>query len=280
MLRATIVPVLTALVLAGTAAAAGSSRIAAVQHALRDKGVYTGTIDGVAGQETTDALRRFQTSVGLVADGTLGPQTSKALGLVPFGSRLLARGATGSDVLQLQFQLAWHGFPNANFNGSFNDHVDKALRKFQVWAGLQADGIAGPSTLAALRRQPARSPIQLAWPLDGELGDLFGPRGIRFHSGIDIAAPTGASVATAGKGRVTYAGFLPGGWGLVVTIDHGSGVRSMYAHLSRVDVKVGQRVEVGQQLGLVGATGDATGPHLHFELRLHGASIDPLTALS
>jgi murein DD-endopeptidase MepM/ murein hydrolase activator NlpD len=65
-----------------------------------------------------------------------------------------------------------------------------------------------------------------------------------------------------------------------VTIAHSNGVRSMYAHLSRIDVRVGERIAAGSPIGLVGATGHASGPHLHFELRLRGAAIDPLTALS
>ena len=86
-------------------------------------------------------------------------------------------------------------------------------------------------------------------------------------------------MAAAAGGRVTYAGRLAGGWGLLVTIAHGDGVRSMYAHLSEIDVKVGQRLEAGDHLGLVGATGDATGPHLHFEVRVRDAAVDPLPAL-
>ena len=70
-----------------------------------------------------------------------------------------------------------------------------------------------------------------------------------------------------------------GGWGRLVTIAHAGRVRSMYAHLSRVDVRLGQRVATSQHVGLIGATGDATGPHLHFELRVDGAAVDPLTAL-
>jgi murein DD-endopeptidase MepM/ murein hydrolase activator NlpD len=83
----------------------------------------------------------------------------------------------------------------------------------------------------------------------------------------------------AGAGRVAYADFLPGGWGLLVSIDHGSGVRTLYAHLSRIDVKLGQRVAAGQPIAVVGTTGHSTGPHLHFEVRLRGAAVDPLIAL-
>jgi murein DD-endopeptidase MepM/ murein hydrolase activator NlpD len=109
--------------------------------------------------------------------------------------------------------------------------------------------------------------------------DRFGPRGNRFHTGLDFAVPAGTPVAAAAAGRVTYAGWHPGGWGKLVTVAHGNGVRTMYAHLERIDVAVGQNVTCGAALGLVGATGVATGPHLHFEVRLRGAAVDPLRAL-
>jgi len=137
----------------------------------------------------------------------------------------------------------------------------------------------GPATIRALSHARSVSPIRLAWPLQAPLGDRFGPRGGRFHAGVDLPAPSGQGVAAAGPGRVTWAGWRDGGWGNLVVIAHRGSVRSMYAHLSRIDVRVGERVGAGFQVGLVGATGDATGPHLHFELRLRGAAIDPLTAL-
>jgi murein DD-endopeptidase MepM/ murein hydrolase activator NlpD len=79
---------------------------------------------------------------------------------------------------------------------------------------------------------------------------------------------------------VAYAGWLDGGWGLLVVVAHRRGVRTMYAHLSRVEVHVGERVQAGWELGRVGATGDASGPHLHFEVRVRGAAVDPVPALS
>jgi murein DD-endopeptidase MepM/ murein hydrolase activator NlpD len=195
------------------------------------------------------------------------------------GSRPLAPGARGWDVAALQFLLAWHGFPSATIDGGLGVHTERALRRFQRWAGLVPDGVAGPSTLAALRRSPARCPIALAWPVDAPVGDPFGPRGNRFHAGIDLEAPLGTEVGAAAGGRVTYAGRLAGGWGKLVVVAHRDGVRTMYAHLSRVAVLVGQRVSAGTILGAVGATGDATGPHLHFEVRLRGAAVDPLGGL-
>ena len=117
------------------------------------------------------------------------------------------------------------------------------------------------------------------WPLLAPVGDGFGPRGERFHAGIDLIAPAGTEVMAAGPGLVTWAGKRTGGWGKLVTVAHGRGVRTMYAHLSTIDVKVGDWISGGTVVGRVGATGDATGPHLHFEVRVNGAAIDPLRAL-
>jgi len=86
-------------------------------------------------------------------------------------------------------------------------------------------------------------------------------------------------VGAASAGRVTYARRLAGGWGKLVVVAHRDGVRTMYAHLSSIAVLVGQRVAAGTVLGAVGATGDASGPHLHFEVRVRGAAVDPLGAL-
>jgi murein DD-endopeptidase MepM/ murein hydrolase activator NlpD len=277
-----VLTAVSALAAAGPAAAAGDAAVAALQVGLRAKGVYAGTVDGVLGPETTEAVRRLQRRAGLAVDGVPGTNTRKALGRFgrpALGTRMLAGRAVGWDVAQLQFLLAWHGFPSGPLDGRFGPRTEAALRRFQVWAGLEPDGAAGPATLAALRTAPPSSPIALAWPVDIPPTDPFGPRGNRFHTGLDFPAPKGTPVAAAGAGDVTYAAPLKGGWGLVVTIAHGNGVRTMYAHLSRIDVKLGERVATGARIGAVGATGHATGPHLHFEVRLRGAAIDPLTAL-
>ena len=271
-------------VLTCTAPALGSRNagIAALQVALRARGLYGGTIDGVRGPLTTRAVKRFQLRAGLPADGTAGPAVRSALGGYGrhlLGSRPLTRGSTGWDVSVLQFVLGWHGFPSGVLNGRLGVHTERALRRFQRWAGLSPDGVAGPATIAALRRPLPGCPLLLAWPLEGPVGDGFGPRGNRFHAGIDIIAPTGTPVLATRAGRVVSAGRARGGWGKLVVVSHSDGVQSLYAHLSKVDVRRGQSVPAGARLGLVGSTGDATGPHLHFEVRLSGAAVDPLAAL-
>jgi peptidoglycan hydrolase-like protein with peptidoglycan-binding domain len=282
---AAVLVVCASLALAGsaTAASTGTSDVAALQVGLRAHRVYRGPVDGVLGPATTAAVRRFQRRVGLHADGIVGPRTRAALGRYArhvLGDRTLAPAAAGWDVAQLQFALAWHGFPSGPFDGRFGARTARAVRRFERWRRLPEDGRAGAAVVAALRSPLPSCPIALAWPLAVPiLGDPFGPRGVRFHTGIDLLADAGTPVAAAAAGRVTYAGALPGGWGQLVTLAHGDGVRSMYAHLSRVDVRVGQRIEVADRIGLVGATGDATGPHLHFEVRVRDAAVDPLPAL-
>jgi murein DD-endopeptidase MepM/ murein hydrolase activator NlpD len=97
---------------------------------------------------------------------------------------------------------------------------------------------------------------------------------MRAHLGVDYAAPTGTPVRSVGDGVVDFAGWQ-NGYGNVVQIKHGNERSTLYAHLSRIDVRVGQRVEQGARVGEVGATGWATGPHLHFEFRVAGVYQDP-----
>jgi len=271
-----------AALLAPARADASPAQVAALQSALHALQLYSGFVDGIKGPLTRHGIRAFQHRRGLHVDGILGPETRRALGWrgrPGLGSRAMRYGDKGWDVAALQFLLARHGFPSQRFDGGLGVHTQRALKRFQRWAGVTPDGVAGPATFAALRRAPASCPISLAWPLQAPLGDGFGPRGNRFHAGIDLEAPTGTAVAAAAAGRVTFAGELAGGWGRLVIVAHASGVRTLYAHLSAIEVRVAERVAAGSILGAVGATGNATGPHLHFEVRVRGAAVDPLPAL-
>jgi murein DD-endopeptidase MepM/ murein hydrolase activator NlpD len=122
------------------------------------------------------------------------------------------------------------------------------------------------------------------WPTTGPITDRFGWRvhpvygSKSFHDGMDISVPAGTPLRAAAAGTVTMASRY-GGYGLVVRIDHGNGVTTMYAHMSQIDVEVGQHVEAGQHIGYSGNTGVSTGPHLHFTVLVGGSPTDPLSWL-
>jgi murein DD-endopeptidase MepM/ murein hydrolase activator NlpD len=151
--------------------------------------------------------------------------------------------------------------------------------------GTRPDGITA-TLLAAQAGEP--DPIVvggIALPIPGAaLSSPFGLRndplsnGAGFHPGIDLAATSGTPIHAAAAGVVVIAGDC-GGYGNCVVIDHGVQMATLYAHQSQLLVQVGEHVDAGQVIGLVGSTGASTGPHLHFEVRLHGLPIDPLLAL-
>ena len=119
------------------------------------------------------------------------------------------------------------------------------------------------------------------WPLEGRVSGVYGSQRIyngtpkSWHSGLDVAAAQGTPVKAPAAGIITFAKpdlYLTGG---TILIDHGMGISSNFLHLSRLDVKVGDRVEQGQVIGLVGATGRATGPHMHWGMNWLKVRIDP-----
>lgn len=105
----------------------------------------------------------------------------------------------------------------------------------------------------------------------------YGMRGGVMHAGVDLAAPPGTPIHSIADGTVTQAGWVYGGYGISVVVDHGNGVLSHYAHASQANVSVGDPVSAGQTVALEGSTGDSTGPHLHFEVHLGGmwSSVEP-----
>jgi murein DD-endopeptidase MepM/ murein hydrolase activator NlpD len=111
-----------------------------------------------------------------------------------------------------------------------------------------------------------------------QLTSLYGPRWGTNHRGVDMSAPYGTPIYAAHAGVVTVAGY-EGGYGYAVFIDHGKGVETVYGHASRLLVAAGQRVQAGQAIALIGSTGDSTGPHCHFEVKINGAQVNPMNYL-
>jgi septal ring factor EnvC (AmiA/AmiB activator) len=124
------------------------------------------------------------------------------------------------------------------------------------------------------------SALPLRWPVRGRVNSEYGKRASPWtgraerHGGLDIGASHGTPVLAPAAATVVSAR-SGGDYGKHVKLDHGHGVRSLYGHLSRIDVRAGQRVERGQMLGLVGSTGRSTGPHLHYEVRVNGERVNP-----
>jgi murein DD-endopeptidase MepM/ murein hydrolase activator NlpD len=117
-----------------------------------------------------------------------------------------------------------------------------------------------------------------AWPLCARVTSEYGPRWGRMHRGIDLGASTGTAIGASKAGTVIFAGWQ-GGYGRLLLIDHGDGVVTAYAHMSQINVSSGS-VSQGQTIGLVGSTGNSTGPHLHFETRVNGSAVNPRQYLS
>ncbi|MGE0284492.1 MAG: M23 family metallopeptidase [Rhizobiaceae bacterium] len=135
-------------------------------------------------------------------------------------------------------------------------------------------------TLDALKREVRQLPIAnpgKEWSVSSTFGvrkdPLLGTPAL--HSGMDFRAPTGAPIKATANGIVTKSGWN-GGYGRMVEIDHGNGLSSRFAHMSKVLVREGERIKTGDVVGLVGSSGRSTGPHLHYEIRKYGAAIDPL----
>ena len=124
------------------------------------------------------------------------------------------------------------------------------------------------------------------WPVFGRITSGFGDTrinpesgGARPHMGLDIAAPKGTPIVAPAAGVVTSAGKEPQ-YGMMIIIDHGHGYCTVYGHMQKILVTVGQKVKEGQQIGLVGSTGSSTGPHLHYEVRLRGHYVNPVPYLN
>lgn len=194
---------------------------------------------------------------------------------LPAGASVPARLTIGRD-LDLSGQAPVHFVP-ATASGGAGGYV--LSNRADVGDAVHAIGALPPVRLATIGSTPAGLPVRTRG-----LTSTFGMRqhpllgGTRFHAGIDLAARAGDGVFATGAGRVIAAGWS-GGYGLAVTIDHGNGLETRYAHLSRLGVVAGEEVKAGEMVGLVGSTGLSTGPHLHYEMRRFGRPVDPVGTL-
>ena len=144
--------------------------------------------------------------------------------------------------------------------------------------------LALPSRNSGRLRPPGAQPSM--WPVQGPITGPFGRRSDpfseegAFHKGVDISVPSGTPVHVTADGMVMQAEMVTGGYGRLVVVDHGGGIQTYYAHLSRIYVHAGQEVRRGELLGAAGSTGRVTAPHLHYEVRVGGTPMNPRRYLS
>jgi murein DD-endopeptidase MepM/ murein hydrolase activator NlpD len=183
--------------------------------------------------------------------------------------------AVAAQLISSQQQLA-------NARASTRDSLESVAESEREYLheveGLQA---ASAELAAKIRSASSYSPPShvsssgLIWPVNGPITSPFGWRWGRMHEGIDIGVPYGTPIHAAAAGSVVYCGWMSG-YGNLVAIDHGGGLSTAYGHQSSIAVGCGQTVSQGQVIGYVGCTGHCFGPHLHFEVRVNGAPVDPL----
>lgn len=238
----------------------------------------------LTGTPTQGGLVRGQTSPGvtLTLDDRPVPVASDGGFLLGFDrdagpdARLVQSYAGGSDVVPLAVAFrAWA-----------IERVDAPYRAGKTDAEFEAARPAELTQIAAARAistdsQGWRQPLR--WPAVGRVSGLFGAQRVyrgkpgSYHSGTDVAVPAGTPVLAPADGIVILAADRPFTLeGNLLMLDHGMGLNSAFLHLSRIDVRVGDRVRQGQAIGAAGATGRATGPHLHWGLQWRGAKLDPL----
>lgn len=231
-----------------------------------------GAIGAGSGPSGTTQLTSLQNFVaGLVSNGgTIYSAGRRNTGVLtagtPSGSSTMTGTFLSADIAQ-RLGLSGINTPPVGSNNMYSAPIGPGLGTRQ----------AGPVT----------SDTEPTWvnPVTGRLTSRFGPRRAPVqgastdHKGVDIAAATGTAVGATRGGKVVFAGQARG-YGNAVYIDHGNGYTSRYAHLSAINVKVGQTVSANQQIGAVGSTGRTSGPHLHFEIRKNGEALNPLKYVS
>ncbi|WP_159980985.1 MULTISPECIES: M23 family metallopeptidase [unclassified Novosphingobium] len=168
-------------------------------------------------------------------------------------------------------------------NQSVTGGEDEQFRQlFSSWQNFEETGLAAAKPKPAVAGSFASVAIPSRNPLAQErMTSTFGMRehpilgGRRAHKGVDLAAPTGTPIYATADGTVSRASWFSG-YGLYISLEHGGDMQTRYGHMSRLNVAEGQRVHKGDVIGFVGSTGNSTGPHLHYEVRVSGEAVNPL----
>lgn len=166
-------------------------------------------------------------------------------------------------------------------NGIVNPNI-LSIGQELIIPGVQnttpVSGADSPTRLRSVSTANRGSISNFLWPCIGQITSHYGPRNNGFHHGLDIAAPRGTEVKVARSGIVEFAGWL-NIYGRTVIVNHGNGNQTLYAHNNQTLVKEGDQVVAGQAVATIGSTGNATGPHVHFEIIMDGKRVDPIRFL-
>lgn len=166
-----------------------------------------------------------------------------------------------------------YGQKNVVYNVTkVNNNVTEKTKIDEAFISYPTNEVVAVGTKAKPKKSATGNFIR---PYYGSITSRFGSRWGRNHNGIDYGGRVGDPVKAADGGTVTFAGWNNGGYGYLIKINHGNGKETYYAHLSKVGVKVGQKVAQGEVIGKLGNTGRSTGPHLHFEIRVNGRAVNP-----
>jgi murein DD-endopeptidase MepM/ murein hydrolase activator NlpD len=241
---------------------------------------------GIPGAVATELIRLDPAEIVVVGgEGAVSPATERSLAAFTTGAVLRI---SGSSRFATAAAISASAKPGTTYVVRADDYPD----------GLAVAGLAGdrPILLTKGTNLPAATAAEVsrltdtdctAWELDsllrpvpGPITSGFGPRihpifgGYRMHHGIDIDVAAGIPIVAAAAGTVIHSG-SKGGYGSTVMLEHGGRFVTLYAHMSRIGAELGQEVAAGETIGWVGSTGDSTGPHLHFEVRIDDTPVDP-----
>lgn len=191
------------------------------------------------------------------------------------GSGLFARGLTRKLPKQTKSPEAQNNASGNSQSANENQFEEEDIGTDNSQENAKAPAKGGLFYSGA----SVRSDNGLEWPLFGDISSYFGKRGRRPHKGVDIRAKRGTAIMAAGAGTVEFAG-RQHGYGKVVIIRHKNNMRTLYGHLNVIEVKRGDSVTHGTEIGSVGTTGNASGPHLHFEIHNDkDVAVDPLSVI-
>jgi murein DD-endopeptidase MepM/ murein hydrolase activator NlpD len=244
---------------------------------------YAGNIESLRGRKDPEAVKAAAREL----EALFAHEMVKAMRRTTGGA---SESGLGKDMYMSMFDMELSRLLAAKGLG-LQDMIVRSMNRIQekqtaATAPPQGQAIpsasAGTVPVAPAATLPS-SPETVA-PVDGKITSTFGARRhpidrkLNFHRGIDIAAPAGTEIHPVRRGTVVFSGSKQG-YGNVVTIDHGEGLTSTYAHNQSNMVKAGDVVETDTVIATVGSTGKSTGPHLHFEVRYRGRSVNPKSVM-